>query len=191
MQQKIIYVSYRLQSFKSMAKASDGHPANDLKTKPKSHQTILLLVYFRNRTNSIHLLFHPNEPKLLVVFLQSNQTNSFNRNELVSNYYVKFFPTSLMAQLLAWGPHIVQATLICTEQLLVLLSHPQKKFSQFRYARFYFQGSTLDVGPTCTSSHIVLHRVPTSLLSRLKKNSINFDKISQCKREVLFSGSGP
>ena len=49
MQQKIIYVSYRLQSFKSMAKASDGHPANDLKTKLKPHQTILLLTYLETK----------------------------------------------------------------------------------------------------------------------------------------------
>jgi len=48
-----------------------SHPANgDLKTKPKPHQTILLLTHFKNQTNSIHLLFHPNQSKPFALFSQ-------------------------------------------------------------------------------------------------------------------------
>ena len=51
------------------------HSANGVETEPKPHQTISsLLLYFRNQTNSIHLLFHPNQPKLLARSLPPKQT---------------------------------------------------------------------------------------------------------------------
>ena len=67
--------------------------------KLKSHQTISLLIYFRNQTNSILLLFHPNQLKLLSS-PKAKQTNSFNPNKPVSNcILVKFSPNNLVAPL--------------------------------------------------------------------------------------------
>jgi hypothetical protein len=49
------------------------HPTNGLETKPKPYQTILLLLtHFRNQTNSTHLLFQPNQSKLLLLSPNAN-----------------------------------------------------------------------------------------------------------------------
>ena len=57
-------------------RSCSDHPPNGLETNSKPHQTISLLIYFKNQTNSIHLLFHPNQSKLIPIYSQSkpNQT---------------------------------------------------------------------------------------------------------------------
>ena len=72
-----------------------------------------------------------------------------------------------VAPLQMWGSRVGLATLLCTEQLPVILSHLQQISVNFdkNYnvnARFYFQGPSLDVGLTCNSCHTVLHKIAAS-----------------------------
>ena len=64
-----------------------------LETKPTPS------TYYSTQTN----------PNFLLSSSQTNQINSFNPNKPVSNDYVKFSPTSLVAPLLTWGTYEVQA----------------------------------------------------------------------------------
>ena len=58
-------------------RSCSDHSANSLETNSKPHQTISLLIYFKNQTNSIHLLFHPNQSKLIPIYSQSKPNQQF------------------------------------------------------------------------------------------------------------------